>query len=247
MRTILTVSDLQIPYHHKRAVSALAKFIKAWKPDVVQCVGDELDAPQVSRWSKGLAAEYAGRLHKDRDLTATVLEALKVSHVMRSNHGDRLANYLRQYAPGLADEPELQYARYMRFDELGITYHRSMFEFAPNWLLAHGDEGGLSQEPGKTALKLAQRTGKSLTCGHTHRAGLQPWTTAHSGRHVQTIYGMEVGCLMELRQAAYLKSGGANWQLAFGIHFVDGRNVSPHLVYMRPDGSFVWEKREWKP
>ena len=28
--------------------------------------------------------------------------------------------------------------------------------------------------------------------------------------------------------------------MAFGIHFVDGRNVSPHLVYMRPDGSFVW-------
>jgi hypothetical protein len=203
--------------------------------------------PQVSRWSKGLAGEYAGRLHKDRDETARVLEQLKVKHVMRSNHGDRLANYLAQYAPGLSDEPALQYATYMRFDELGITFHQSMFEFAPNWLLAHGDEGGLSQEPGKTALKLAQRTGKSVTCGHTHRAGLQPWTEAHSGKHVRTIYGMEVGCLMELRQAAYLRSGGANWQLAFGIHFVDGRNVSPHLVYMRPDGSFVWEKKEWKP
>jgi hypothetical protein len=203
--------------------------------------------PQVSRWSKGLAGEYAGRLHKDRDETARVLAALKVNHVMRSNHGDRLSTYLAQYAPGLSDEPELQYARYMRFEELGITFHRRMYEFAPGWLLAHGDEGGLSQEPGKTALKLAQRTGKSVTCGHTHRAGIQPWTEAHSGKHGRTIYGMEVGCLMELAQAAYLRSGGANWQLAFGIHFVDGRNVSPHLVFMRPDGSFVWEKREWKP
>lgn len=247
MKTIVTVSDLQVPYQHKRAVASLANFIKAWRPDEVNCVGDEIDMPQVSRWSRGLAGEYKGKLHEDRDATAKVLEQLRVNNVMRSNHGARLFDYLSQYAPALADEPELQYERYMRFADLGITYHRQMWEFAPNWLLAHGDEGGLSQEPGKTALKLAQRAGKSVACGHTHRAGLQPYTEAHSGKHVRTIYGMEVGCLMELAQANYLRSGGANWQLAFGIHFVDGKNVSPHLVYMRPDGTFVWEGRLWKP
>lgn len=247
MKTIVTVSDLQVPYHHKRAVSALTKFIREWEPDEVVCVGDEIDMPQISRWNKGTAGEYAGKLHKDRDDTVRILEALHVSHVMRSNHGDRLRTYLNTYSPGLADEPELQYERYMRFADIGVTYHRKMYEFAPNWLLAHGDEGGLSQEPGKTALRLAQRAGKSVMCGHTHRAGIQPYTEAHSGKHVRTIYGMEVGCLMELAQANYLKSGGANWQLAFGIHFVDGRKVSPHLVYMHTDGSFVWEGREWKP
>ena len=64
---------------------------------------------------------------------------------------------------------------------------------------------------------------------------------------VATIYGMEVGCLMNLAQAAYLKSGGANWQLAFGIFNVDGSHVSPHLVYMRNDGSFVWDRKVWQP
>lgn len=245
MKTVVAVSDLQVPYHHKRAVAALARFIDAWRPDDVICVGDELDAPQVSRWNKGLAGEYAGKLAADRDEAVRVLEQLKVRHVMRSNHGDRLGNYLRQYAPALADEPELDYGRYMRFADLGITFHRKLWEFAPGWLLAHGDEGHLSSHPGMTALKLAQRTGKSVCCGHTHRAGLIPYTEAHSGRHTRTIYGMEVGCLMELSQAAYLKSGGANWQLAFGIFFVDGRKVSPHIVYMRPDGSFVWESKEW--
>jgi hypothetical protein len=247
VKTIVAVSDLQVPYHHKRAVSALTKFIHAWGPDEVICVGDEIDMPQVSRWTKGTKGEYAGKLSKDRDVTVSILEALRVSHVMRSNHGERLANYVRQWAPGLADEPELQYERYMRFDQLGITYHRQMWEFAPGWLLAHGDEGQLSSEPGKTALKLAQRTGRSIVCGHTHRAGIQPYTEAHSGKLTRLIYGMEVGCLMELAAATYLKSGGANWQLAFGIFYVDGRRVSPHLVYLRPDGSFVWDKHEWKP
>lgn len=247
MKTIVAVSDLQVPYQHKGAVSALIKFVKAFKPDEVICVGDEIDMPQVSRWNKGLAGEYVGKLSRDRDATVRILADLKVSHVMRSNHGDRLKNYLAQYAPGLSDDPDFQYERYMRFDDIGVTYHRKMFEFAPKWLLAHGDEGGLSQEPGKTALNLAKRAGKSIVCGHTHRAGLQPYTTAHNGKFVATIYGMEVGCLMQLAQAAYLKSGGANWQLAFGIFNVDGAHVSPHLVYMRNDGSFVWDRKVWLP
>jgi predicted phosphodiesterase len=245
VKTIIGISDLQVPYQHKRAVAALTKFVKATKPDEVVCVGDEIDMPQISQWTKGTKYEYAGKLHKQRDATMRILEGLRVNHVMRSNHSDRLEKYVSAYAPGLADEPELQLERYMRYADLGITFHRSMYEFAPGWLLAHGDEGGLSQEPGKTALSLAKRTGKSVFCGHTHRAGIQPYTEAYSGKHVRTIYGMEAGCLMELGKASYLKSGGANWQLAFGIFHVDGKHVSPHLVYMRPDGSFTWDKKVW--
>jgi hypothetical protein len=247
VNTILAVSDLQVPYHHKRAVAALTKFVHAWRPDRVVSVGDEIDMPQVSSWSRGTAGEYAGKLHKDRDATLRVLEGLRVNDVMRSNHSDRLMSYVRKFGPALADEPELQLVKYMKYDEIGVTYHKQMWEFTPGWLLAHGDEGGLSSEPGKTALKLAQRVGMSVCCGHTHRAGIQPYTYAHSGKHVRTVFGMEVGCLMELSAATYLKSGGANWQLSFGIFFEDGRQVSPHLVYMRPDGSFVWEGREWRP
>jgi len=246
VRTIVAVSDLQVPYQHKRAVNALARFIDDTAPDQVVCVGDEIDMPQISQWTKGTKYEYAGQLHKHRDETVKILERLGVTDVMRSNHSDRLGKYLNQYAPGLADEPELQLARYMRYADLGITYHRRLWEFAPGWLLAHGDEGGLSQEAGKTALKLAQRTGKSICCGHTHRAGIVPYTTAFGGKHVSTVYGMEIGCLMELAQASYLKSGGANWQLAFGRFEVDGKHVTPQLIYMRPDGSFAWNGHVWR-
>jgi hypothetical protein len=37
----------------------------------------------------------------------------------------------------------------MRYADLGITYHKQMYEFAPGWLLAHGDEGGLSPSPAR--------------------------------------------------------------------------------------------------
>jgi hypothetical protein len=247
VKTIVTVSDLQVPYQHRPAVKALAKFIKDWQPDSVQCVGDEIDMPQVSRWTEGTKGEYAGKLYKDRDATLKVLEALRVEHVMRSNHGERLWGYISRKAPALADDPYLQYENYMRFADIGVTYHRRLWEFAPGWLLGHGDEGGLSSIAGTTAARLAKAVGKSVAIGHTHRAGLQPFTEAHGGSPIRTIYGMEVGCLMDMRKAGYLKSGGANWQLSFGIHFVDGKRVSPHVVFMRPDGSFVWEGRTWAP
>ena len=245
MKTVVAISDLQVPYHHKRAVAALSGFIQDWQPDDVICVGDEIDLPQVSRWTEGTKGEYAGRVHKDRDETARILEGLGVRHVMRSNHGERLWNYITRKAPALADEPELQYERYMRFEDIGITYHRKMYEFAPGWLLAHGDELGHSNIAGTTAARLAKSTGKSIVCGHTHRAGLQPFSEAHGGKVNRTLFGVEVGNLMDMGKAGYLKSGGANWQTAFGIFYVDGRKVSPHIVYMRPDGSFVWEGKEW--
>jgi hypothetical protein len=54
----------------------------------------------------------------------------------------------------------------LEFEQLGITYHRRPYELAPEWLLVHGDEGGMSQEPGRTALRLANKFGKSVVCGH---------------------------------------------------------------------------------
>jgi predicted phosphodiesterase len=245
VKTIVVISDLQVPYEHKRAVSALERFITGWRPDQVICVGDEMDAPQVSRWTKGTAGEYAGKLAKDRDATGKVLERLKVSHVMRSNHGERLKKYVAASAPALADEPELQYERYMRFADIGVTYHKSAWEFAPGWLLMHGDEGTLSPIAGSTAMGLARRTGRSVVCGHTHRAGFQHHTESFGGTFHRTLIGLEVGCLMDIKSAGYT-GGIANWTLGFGVFYVDGKHVQPNLVFMKPDGSFLYDRVVWR-
>jgi predicted phosphodiesterase len=42
-KTIVVISDLQIPYHHKKAVQALIEFVRKTKPDAIACVGDEAD------------------------------------------------------------------------------------------------------------------------------------------------------------------------------------------------------------
>lgn len=244
---IVVISDLQVPYHDRRAVDAVARFIKAYKPDRVDCVGDEIDAPQISRWHKGMAGEFAGTLGRHRDETCRVLEQLKVTNLSRSNHSSqRLENYLAKYAPGLAELPELTIERFLRTEDLGITYHHTPFAIAPGWVMGHGDEGSLIQSPGGTALNIAKRFGKSFVGGHTHKMGVKHDHDVLNGKTLRSLWGFEVGCLMDMKKATYLKAGSANWQLGFGILHVDGKNVTPVPVPIHRDGSFTVDGRVFR-
>lgn len=235
---------MQVPYHSERAVAALEKFIVATEPEVI-CVGDEMDMPTVSRWTKGSAFEFQPIIGKQRDATVTVMERLRVRHVMRSNHTDRLQNYLRKYAPALAGLPELELAEFMRYPDLGIELHDDIWEFAPGWVLCHGDEGSMIRSAGGTALGIARKIGKSVVAGHTHKLGLQAHTEMIGGRVTRTLWGCESGHLMDPKKAGYLKAGSASWQAGFAMFYVEGKLVQPVPVPMLPNGSFHLEGRVW--
>lgn len=245
MKPIVVVSDLQIPYHDRRAVSNLTKFIKAYKPDHVVSVGDEMDMQTISRWSKGTPLEFERSIGKDRDETVRILESLQVKHMIRSNHTDRLFNTVMMRAPGLLGLPELNIENFLKLDQIGTTYHKDPYQLAPGWLLMHGDEGSMNQTGGMTALGLAKRAGMSVVCGHTHRMGLVHHSQAYAGSKGNTVWGMEVGNLMNYKQAKYIKGGLVNWQQGFGILHVDGNTVVPQIVPIRRDGTFVVDRKVW--
>jgi hypothetical protein len=50
---------------------------------------------------------------------------------------------------------------------------------------------------------------------------------------------------MKQKQATYLKAGIANWQQAFGILYIDGNKVTPKLVPIHSDGTFVVDGKVW--
>lgn len=234
-KTWLVIPDLQIPYHDPLFVKNLISLMKRTNPTGVLCVGDEIDLPQPSRWSKGWAEEFAGTLERDMEMTHSIMGRLRRAsgdvpfHLMRSNHGDRLQNYLRRYAPAFQNLSCLQYKQLLGYDKLGITYHELPFRFAPGWVMAHGDEGGLRKHAGWTAMGLAEKFGCSVVCGHTHRMGLVPVSRGFGGR-TKTIWGMEVGHGMELSKAHYMPALSANWQAGCGIIFVEGKRVQPVLL-----------------
>lgn len=233
----LIISDLQVPYHDRKMVRAVQEFVSDFAPDRLLCVGDEADSPEPSRWNKGTAGEYAGTLQKGLDETHKIMAGFREAagdvpfHVMRSNHGDRISHYVKKYAPALDSLRSLEYETLLGYTELGITYHKNLYRFAPGWAMAHGDEGSLNRTPGSTALSLARRTGLSIVCGHTHKLGLQHEHTSVGGKITGRLFGFEVGHLMDLKKASYLKSGTANWQAGFGIIYTDAKgNVHPTAV-----------------
>lgn len=243
----IVLPDMQIPDEDRKAVESVTAFIEWLQPDGLLCVGDELDSPEPSRWNKGYAGEYAGTLQASIDRCHDVLAGFRAAlgddkpfHLMRSNHQSRIATYVARYAPALAPLRSLDYATLLGLDEIGVTFHERPFEFAPGWVLAHGDEGSLTQTAAGTALGLAKRWGKSVVCGHTHRAGVQHHHLYLNGRPSQLLFGIEVGHLMDIRKADYLKAGSANWQQAVAVIDVDGKRVHPTLVLMH-DSRVTWQ------
>jgi len=244
---IPVISDLQAPYQDSRAVAAVAAFIADRNLNSI-CVGDAMDAPQMSRWHRGARGEYAGTVGRDRNKTVQLLKDLRVKHLTRSNHDDRLEKYIENFAPALSRDPELPEFRlehFLKLESIGCTFHREPWSPVPGWLLLHGDEGSLSQTPGTTALGLAKKTGMSVVCGHTHRLGLQHQAASFGGKILRQLWGLEVGHLMDLRQATYLKAGIGNWQQGIGVLVVDGKDVTPMAVPIK-DGKFYFDGQVWK-
>jgi predicted phosphodiesterase len=236
MRKILVLSDIQYPYQDPVAIKAVLSLIKHEKPHELWCVGDELDAPQPSRWNKGMAGEYENTLQDDIDglhnLMLDFRNALgwrKPFIVQRSNHTDRIETYISKYAPALRNLRSTKVEELIGYDELNIQYLHRFKELLPGWVMAHGDEGRAVQVPGSTALSLAKKLGKSVVCGHTHKLGLQHETTGLYGKN-KTLFGLEVGHLMDMKQASYLTSGIANWQQGVGILVEHNRKVTPYAV-----------------
>ena len=243
IKRIVVISDLQVPFHDKKAVRNVAQFIRKYKPDDVLCVGDEIDFQTISRWSTG-RDEWSGSIGRDRDETVRVLAELQVRHLSRSNHGARLYNSLSKRLPGLIGLPELTIEKFLHLDDLGITYHSKPHQFHDGWVMVHGDEQAIKPQGGLTALESAKRHGLSVVCGHTHRQGISSFTTASGGVLRGVLTGFEVGHLMDESQAYYTR-GTFNWQKGFGIIYIDRKRVQPVAIPIEKDGSFLVEGKRY--
>jgi hypothetical protein len=244
LKKIVVISDLQVPYHDERAVRNVAAFIRRFKPDQVITIGDEIDLPQISRWTEGTPGWFEQSLGTDRDATVEILWDLQVTDMIRSNHTDRLYNVIMKKIPAFLALPELKFEKFMKLDTLGIKFHRKPLEFAPDWIAIHGDEGSVKPTPGLTALDSARKHGKSVVCGHTHRAGQSAFTEASGGVLGRVLRGVEVGNLMDFKKAGYTK-GVANWQQAFAVFYVDKKTVTNTIIHIEKDGSFVFEGKRY--
>jgi predicted phosphodiesterase len=236
----LVISDLQVPFQFDEAIKNLKKLVKTFNFDLVLNTGDEMDFNTISKFVEGKAESFIQSLDADRALCQDILYDLKTDVVSRSNHSDRLYKALTKI-PGLMALPELQYAKFMHFDQLGIYYAKEPFEIPGTGLvLCHGDEGSLSRIAGQTAMNISKRWGRSTIAGHTHRLGYTSSSEAFNGRLERVLVGVECGHTCNMKKMAYLGIRGyANWQAGAVIIHVKRGNVSIEMIPFNQDGSFT--------
>ncbi|MGW9170129.1 metallophosphoesterase [Streptomyces decoyicus] len=247
MKRIVIISDTQLPYEDKRAVRNLIQFIGEYDPDEVLQIGDLMDYPAPSRWTSGTKAEFEGGVMKDSEYgKKNFLEPLRAVYdgpikVLEGNHDERPRKYLEKNAPALAEANFFRFENLLDFELYGVEKVSPYYKVAPGWVAVHGHESpGLNQIAGRTAAAKARKAGVSVVMGHTHRMAISPESTGYGGK-LKTLYGFEVGHLMDVKQAGYLRGGPANWQRGFGLLYAGQYNATPHAIPVEDDGSFVVE------
>lgn len=247
---VVIISDVQYPYHDTRAVKNLIKFIGDYSPDRVYQIGDFLDLPTPSRWSKGTREEFEQRVVKDsQGFKRDFLEPLRAVYdgpvgFLIGNHDERAMLYLAKEAPALAEFREVFHPKNLcDFEWFGVDTTPAFHQVGPDTVLIHGHEiKGSSQIAGTWAYNHAMKANANVVMGHTHRLGIRRHTSGYIGGKPTVRWGFETGNLMDAGKAQYLGAGGvANWQSGFGILYVGKYDVSPVAIDIRRDGSFVVE------
>lgn len=237
-KRVVILPDTQMPFDSRKELKALIRFIGETQPDEVVHIGDVVDFPQPSRWNKGTAGEFEGSVYEDcEQVKRRLIEPLRDVYdgplkFHEGNHDLRPREYLAKYAPALTESGAFNIETLLDFDNYDIELLPDFYKVAPGWVTTHGHRGGLSMSriPGATALNAAKRFNCSVVMGHTHKQGLLGDTIGFSGNIHRQLFGMEVGHLMNQKQAQYLKGGTGNWQMGFGILDIDGTHVSPQIV-----------------
>lgn len=252
-KSYVIISDTQMPYEDKRAMRAVINFVGSYKPDEVIHIGDMMDYPDPSKFNKGRREEYESNVFEHSEhAKRNFLKPLRNVYqgpvgVHEGNHDLRARDYFERYAPALSGSRAFHFDQLLDFESYGISVLPDFYEFAPNTVTTHGHLGGInvSRIAGNTALNASRKFGASVVMGHTHRLGKGAHSVGYDGKIRQTLTGVEVGNLMNMKRAGYLKGGTANWQQGFAVAYVDGKHVDVQPVAINA-GKFTVEGKTYQ-
>jgi predicted phosphodiesterase len=261
-------SDQQIPYHDPRAIELWFKVMKAWKPDVVDILGDTDDQACYSRFTEGRSAEFLN-LHKSGDGT-TILplaqsEARGAAEFFAQckttakrgaelftalgNHDVRVFDYFDKKLPEYIESisPESLWG----LDSLGFSYiyYGDLPKHRYGDIYVHHGVA-VSQNAGESVRKDVENFGVSIIRGHSHRAG----TFYKTFELTNTLQrGFEIGHMSDEKSDGMGYTNMHNWQKGFAIaHIESGSTVTddgyyPHIQFIEitPDYTCVVDGKKF--
>lgn len=246
-KTTVILPDIQYPYHDALVLSKIVKVIEDLQPDAIFQIGDAIDFPQVSRWTKGTAGEYAPTLQKHIDGFKGVLQDLRAAAPqakitwLEGNHDLRLRDFVQKYAAPLRTLDALTTSNLFELEASQISYVQGPVRIATNTYAVHGHESsGYASTPQAWDTKFIKRYGsdKNIIFGHTHQPYLLTRAYGFEGK-VAPRFTMNVGSIMDPVRATYVKDGAVNWVMSFALLRDDGKRVYPELITMVDRGFYV--------
>ena len=212
--TGIVLNDLHIPFHDKRAVNLVLKFIEWMKPSKIFLAGDILDHYEVSRFSKDpkRGANLQDEMTKGRAFLLTLKAASPKSKIIyiAGNHEHRLHKYIIANAPALTWIDGLQVPALLGLDKMGIEWvgcsaDRFIDTYTQWGQLLIGHFNTCRSQSGATARSLLEQFGISSIQGHCHSAGSAN-KTLHPNKQIASY---ENGCLCDLHPHY---TNPKNWQ-----------------------------------
>ena len=210
MRAILTIPDVHVPFHDRKAWALMLRVVQETQPDHVVVMGDFIDCYSVSSFSRH--PERVSRLKEELHAGNQELDKLhdlvgdRVTF-LEGNHEFRVSKYIEQRAPELHGLVNLRDALAVDRGWAWVPYreHTIMGKLA----FAH-DIGHVGRQAVQQSL---DSMGHNLVIGHTHRAGIAYGGTLKGEHRV----AMSCGWLGDVRQIDYMhRAKTRDWQHGFG-------------------------------
>lgn len=264
---IAVLPDIHVPAHNRKIMWAVLRALKDYKPDIVILIGDVADCFAISAWpaDPSVTRNFQEELEETRRVIDKIM---KVSgcywlfYVM-GNHEDRMWRHLTHVAPALANviNHSTREKALAVHDLLGygpedhVTFLYDLAErggFGGGLIVNEDTEFHhgfiVRPHPGASPRADADRSGRSTTHGHTHRAGFTVRETTAG-----EVVGMELGHLVDPTHP-YLAYANLlnNWHPAIGFGTIVGGKVHMEvlpIVQTMVDGQlrhvFTWKGKTY--
>lgn len=235
-KRIVQLTDLHIPFHDRKTLEAVFKFLEDFKPEQIILTGDVLDFYKLSNFDKDpfRLTTIQDEIDTAYPILKRLTELCSEVHFIRGNHEERLIRYLKRN-PELASIKVLEIPKLLNLDTLGIHYHP--YEYLYNgFRFTHGEF--VRPDSGASAKAEALKYGSNTSSGHTHRFGSFYKSDARG-----TIGAFEMGCLCDLNPE-YI-NGVPNWVQGFGVfHFDDNRFFCQQIPIIKHE--FIYGNKRYK-
>jgi len=256
-KTCVVVPDIQFgffrnrdgvlePTHDEEAITVALSMIAHIKPELIVCVGDNLDLPEMGKYVTYPSYALTTQATIDRATVFCAEMRAAAPHAkiiwLAGNHEERMPKYLVQNAAaayglrrGNTPEswPVLSVPFLCRMDDFGVEY-RPGYPAADIWVnkklrIIHGDR---VKSGGSTAHVYLNQEKTSVIYGHIHRIETA-FKTREDYDGPRTIMAASPGCLARIDGAIPSTRGGVD---------LDGRPLTRHENWQQGLGVVTYEK-----